>query len=99
MRRLSSMKIGDAFPLKSVNALVACLATKQIFSVVDVQDGYWNIPVKDSARHLTAVRTVHGLLKYTMMTMGLSNASAHSQRFVNAVCEVCVGLGWRESLN
>jgi hypothetical protein len=77
-------------PVEDVKKLVAWLAKKRILSVVDLRDGYWNIPVKDSARHLTAVRTVHDLLQYTMMTMGLRNASAHFQRFVNAV----EGLRW-----
>jgi hypothetical protein len=94
MRRLNSMTVGDAFPTEDVKDLVAWLATKNFYSVMDVRDGYWNIRIKPSARHLTAVRTVMGLVQYVMTTMGIKNSAAHFQRLMNSVFE---GLRWTGS--
>jgi Reverse transcriptase (RNA-dependent DNA polymerase) len=59
------------------------------------RDGWvWNIRIKPSARHLTAVRTDMGLVQYVMMALGLKNAAAHFQRLMNSVYE---GLRWTGS--
>jgi Reverse transcriptase (RNA-dependent DNA polymerase) len=87
MRHLNSMTVGDAFPTEYEKDLVAWLATKRVYSVMDVRDGYWNIRINPSARPLTAARTVMGLVQYLMMTMGLKNAAAHFQRLMNSVYE------------
>jgi Reverse transcriptase (RNA-dependent DNA polymerase) len=94
MRWLNSMTVGDAFPTEDVKDLVAWLATKKFYSFMDVRDGYWNIRIKPSARHLTAVRTVMGLVQYVMMTMGLKNSAEHFQRLMKSVFE---GLRWTGS--
>jgi hypothetical protein len=65
------MTVGDAFPTEDVKELAAWMATKKFYSVMDVRDGYWNIWIKPSGRHFTAVRTVMGLVQYVMTTMGL----------------------------
>lgn len=84
-RRLNSMTVGDAYPTEDAKQLVAWLATKRIFSVMDVRDGFWNCQMDEASRHLTAVRTVLGLIQYRMMPMGLKNSSAHFQRLINNV--------------
>jgi Reverse transcriptase (RNA-dependent DNA polymerase) len=91
MRRLNSMTLGDAFPAEDVKELVAWLAGKELYSVMDVRDGYWNVRTKEEVICLTAVRTVHGLVQYVMMSMGLRNAAAHFQRLINSDYE---GLRW-----
>jgi hypothetical protein len=61
---------------------------------MDVRDGYWKIRIKPSERHLTAVRTVMGLVQYVKMTMGLENSAAHFQRLMKSAFE---GLRWTGS--
>lgn len=84
-RRLNCMTVGDAHPTEDAKQLVAWLSTKRIFSVLDVRKGFWNCELHADSRHLTAVRTVLGLVQYCMMPMGLKNASAHFQRLVNTI--------------
>jgi hypothetical protein len=52
---------------------------------MDMRDGMYES--SRAFRHLTAARTVHGLVQYVMMIMGLRNAVAHFQRFKNSVYE------------
>jgi RNase H-like domain found in reverse transcriptase/Reverse transcriptase (RNA-dependent DNA polymerase) len=94
MRRLNSMTVGDSFPTEDVKELVAWIATKQFYSVMDVRDGHWNIRIKPSASHLAAVLTVMGLVEYVMMTMGRKNSAVRFQRLMNSVYE---GLRWTGS--
>jgi hypothetical protein len=74
------------FPTEDIGMIPIFLATRKWFTVADLRDGYWNVRIAQDSRYLTAVKTVIGLVHYTRMTMGLKNALAHFQRFVNKVC-------------
>lgn len=69
-RRLNSMTIDDAYLTADAKRLVAWLAARRIFGVMDVRDGFWNCKMSEASKHLTAVRTVLGLVQYVMMPMG-----------------------------
>jgi hypothetical protein len=49
---------------------VRWLATKQVYSVADLRDGYYNVNLRKKDRHLTAVRMVLGLFEYAVMAQG-----------------------------
>jgi hypothetical protein len=55
----------------------------QIFSKVDVQQGYNNIQVKEGNKHKTAFKMNMGLYKNTVMPFSLKNAPAVFQQFMN----------------
>jgi Reverse transcriptase (RNA-dependent DNA polymerase) len=78
-----------AYPTKDVKTIVRWLATKQVYSVADLRDGYYNVNLRKKDRHLTAVRTILGLLEYAVMALGLKDACAFFQKVVN---EVYMGL-------
>jgi hypothetical protein len=58
---------------------------KERYIVLDMRDGMYES--SKAFRHLTAVRTVHGLVQYVMTIMGLRNAVAPFQRLKNSVYE------------
>jgi Reverse transcriptase (RNA-dependent DNA polymerase) len=85
MRAVISVTIGDAFPSEDIQTIFNWLAGKKWCSVVDLRDGCWNFELAKESRPYTAFKTLIGLVQYTRMTMGLKNASAFFQRFVNHV--------------
>jgi hypothetical protein len=57
-RAVNSLTENIAYPTEDVKAIIRWLATKKIFSVADLRDGYYNVRLRNKDSHLTAVRTV-----------------------------------------
>jgi len=57
------------------------------FSVVDLSSGFHQVPMNAADRWKTAFKTPSGLWEWIVMPMGLKNAPATFQRFMNAVLE------------
>jgi len=72
-----------------------CLADASIFSVMDLQAGYWQLEVASEDRHLTAFITKYGLFEYTKMPFGLCNAPSTFQRCMELIFR---GMQWKTLL-
>jgi hypothetical protein len=88
-RTLNAVTENLAYPTEDVKTIVRWLATKQVYSVADLRDGYYNVNLGKKDRHLTAVRTLLGLFECAVMAQGLKRVCAFFQKMVN---EVYVGL-------
>jgi hypothetical protein len=82
-RALNAVTENLAYPTEDVKTIVGWLATKQVYSVPDLRDGYYNVNMRKKDRHLTAVRKVLGLFEYAVMAQGLKGACAFFQKIVN----------------
>jgi Reverse transcriptase (RNA-dependent DNA polymerase) len=89
IRALNAVTENLAYPTEDVKNIVRSLATKQVYSVADLKDGYYNVKLRKKDRPLTAVTTVLGLFEYAVMAQGLKDACAFFQKMVN---EVYMGL-------
>jgi len=49
------------------------------FAVIDLTQGYWQIPIHEDSQHLTAFRTAEGLYEWTRLGMGLKGAGPYFQ--------------------
>ena len=94
-RRLNDCTIKDAYPLPKISMCLDCLADASIFSVMDLQAGYWQLEVASEDRHLTAFITKYGLFEYTMMPFGLCNAPSTFQRCMELIFR---GMQWKTLL-
>ena len=52
---------------------------------LDLLEGYWQVPLTERARELSAFVTSSGLYEYKVMPFGLRNAAATFQRLMNQV--------------
>ena len=49
------------------------------FAVIDLTQGYYQIPIDESSKHLTAFRTALGLFEWNRLPMGLKGAGSYYQ--------------------
>jgi hypothetical protein len=94
-RRLNEVTVGDVYPLPRIEETVARLEGAAFFSIMDLQSGYWQVPIKESDRAKTAFVTVDGLYHFKVMPMGLCSAPATFQRMMDVVLS---GLKWTTCL-
>ena len=77
----------DAYPLPLINEVQDRLAGATIFSKLDLQCGYWQIPVdpKDQEKTAFSPGPGMGLFQFTRMPFGLCGAPSTFQRLMDLV--------------
>lgn len=84
-RRLNSVTIPDRYPVPFIQDVAAMLFGKKIFSTLDLEAAYNQIPIAPEDIPKTAVITPFGLFEFTVMTFGLRNAGQTFQRFLHQI--------------
>ena len=56
-----------------------------MWSVLDLTDGYHQIPMKKEHRHITCMSTTRGTMQWKVQVMGLKNAGAQFRRMMEWV--------------
>lgn len=82
-RRLNTATISDAFPMRNPQELILQVGRAKFITILDLQRGYWQVPVAAESQHLTAFVTHEGQFAWRVMPFGLKNAAATFQRLVN----------------
>ena len=82
-RRLNAFIEDDAFPLPNISAVVDALHGSQVFSTLDLAKGYWQIPLSEDSKPLTAFATDEGLFEFNVLPFGLCTAPAIFQRVMS----------------
>ena len=79
-RKLNLVTIPDAEPIPDQDEIFAKLAKDNYFSKLDLTKGYWQVPLTERAKPLTAFVTPNGLYQFKTMPFGLINAPASFSR-------------------
>jgi hypothetical protein len=66
-QKLNSITVFDAEPMPDVDAMFAKLSGHKFFCRLDLSKGYWQVPLTQSSRPLTAFQTLQGLFQFTKM--------------------------------
>lgn len=91
-RRLNELTKKSVHPLLNIEYCVETLAGKKFFSQLDMASGFWQLPLSERSRELTAFRTEDRQYQFRRMPFGLTNAPASFQRPVNVVFSGLKGL-------
>lgn len=70
---LNGNNIPDKYPVEDPSLHVECLASKRIYTCLDLADAYWQICLAPESRAWAAVQTCLGLFQYTRLAQGLMN--------------------------
>lgn len=84
-RRLNDLTVTDSYRMENVRDTLNWLATKRVFSVFDLKDGFYQVELHPDSKACTAIRTVLGLLQFTRLPQGLKNAPGTFQRIINMI--------------
>ena len=83
LRYLNKQTKPDAYPLPRQTDILRNLRGSKIFSVCDLNSGYYQFKLKESSRPLTAFKTHRGLYEFKVMPLGVINGPPIFQRFMN----------------
>ena len=84
-RKLNAVTVKDVYPLPRIEDALARLNGAKVFSSLDLQAGYWQVPVAYADREKTAFITADGLWQFKVMPFGLCNAPGTFQRMMDQV--------------
>uniref|UniRef100_A0A8C5CMY1 Gypsy retrotransposon integrase-like protein 1 n=1 Tax=Gadus morhua TaxID=8049 RepID=A0A8C5CMY1_GADMO len=84
-RKLNAVTKPDSFPLPRMEDCVDQVGHAAFVSKFDLLKGYWQVPLSERARDLSAFITPNGLFSYNVMPFGLRNAPATFQRLMTRV--------------
>ena len=72
-------------PLPKVDNILAQLAGATVFSKLDANSGFWQVPLDESSRELTTFITLFGRYCFNRLPFGISSAPEHFQRQMEAI--------------
>ena len=80
-RQINEHSVRDAYPLPKINYILEKLRNGTYFSTIDFRQGYWQIPMAEQSKHLTAFTVPgRGLFQFKVMPFGLHSAPVTFQR-------------------
>jgi hypothetical protein len=84
-RRLNQVATFDAYPMPRVEEVFENIGMATYITTLDLARGYWQIPMDESSREVTAFITPFGLFEFLVMPFGLHTAPATFQRLMNSL--------------
>ncbi|XP_066959143.1 uncharacterized protein [Macrobrachium rosenbergii] len=92
-RKLNSISVADNYPLPLIDQLLDNIGQAKFVSKIDLLKGYYQIPLDENAKLLSAFITPFGLYQYTVLPFGLMNAPATFQRVMDQLLGSIEGVG------
>ena len=85
-RKVNEVTERDAYPLPHITPTLDKLRGAQYLSTLDLEKGYWQIPLTPESRPVTAFTVPgRGLMQFTVMPFGLHSAPATFQRLLDRI--------------
>ena len=88
-RKVNTITKTDTFPIPRMDDCIDKVGNAKYVTKFDLLKGFWQIPLTDRAKEISAFVTPDGLFQYKVMPFGMKNSPATFQRLIN---EVIAGL-------
>lgn len=85
LREPNKALVVDSHPLPHMEELLTKLAGSTLFSTIDLESAYHQLPLHPDSRDLTAFITHEGLFRYCRVPYGLASAPAAFQKMMSTV--------------
>ena len=91
-RKVNDVTVPDRYPMPLLRDVLQSLGKgNAVFSNLDLQSGYWQIPLDTESRKVTAFSTNQGHFEFLRMPFGLRNAPLTFQRLINTIFAGIIG--------
>ena len=94
-RRLNAITVPDTYPLPRMDECIDSLGDAVVFTTLDCNSGYWQIPVHPKDRDKTTFTSHYGIYRFLRLPFGLRNAPATFQRAIDIILS---GVKWKTCL-
>ena len=94
-RRLNAMTVRDSYPIPRMDECIDSLGSATVFSTLDCNSGYWQIPMAPKDMDKTAFISHYGLYRFRRMPFGLKNAPGTFQRIADIIL---ASVKWQNAL-
>lgn len=84
-RKVNLVTKTDSFPIPRIEDCIDQIGNAQYVSKVDLLKGYWQVPLTERAKEVSAFVIPDNLYQYKVMPFGMKNSAATFQRLVNIV--------------
>ncbi len=77
----------DSYPLPHIDELLSKLCGATVFSTIDLESAYFQLPLHEESRDLTAFITHEGLFRFCRVPFGLALAPSAFQKMLSTVLQ------------
>ena len=84
-RRVNEVTVKDRFPMRVISECVYSMNGMKVFTKMDLVRGYYQMPIAEESRPVTAFSTTKKHYQFRNLSFGLANAPAAFQRAMNTV--------------
>ena len=92
-RKLNAVTKTDSYPIPRIDDCIDKIGPAKFVSKFDLLKGYWQVPLTERAKRVSAFVTPKGLYQYKVMPFGMKNAPATFQQLVNQLIGDLEGCG------
>lgn len=86
-RKVNALTVSDSYPLPRIEDCVETAGNATYLTKIDLLKGYYQVPLSEKAKKISAFVTHEGLWQYKVMAFGMKNAGATFQRLANKLIE------------
>ena len=86
-RMVNAVTKADSFPIPRIEDCIDKVGRAKYVSKFDLLKGYWQVPLTDRAKEISAFVTSKTFYQFRVMPFGMKNAPATFQRLVNRVID------------
>ncbi|XP_063596500.1 uncharacterized protein LOC134773250 [Penaeus indicus] len=84
-RKVNALTVSDCFPLPRIDDIIDKVGSSKFISRIDLLKGYYQVPLTDNAKKISALITPTGLYQYRTMPFGMKGAPATFQRLITNI--------------
>ena len=81
----------DSYPIPRIEDCIDKIGQTKYVSKFDLLKGFWQVPLTERAKRVSAFATPDGLYQYRVMPFGMRNSPATFQRLINRVISGLTG--------
>ena len=84
-RKVNNLSKTDTFPSPRMDDCIDKTGNSKYITKFDLLKGFWQIPLKERAKEISAFVTPDRLYHYKVMPFGMKNSPATFQRLINTI--------------